>query len=70
MARNLRLGRPSRMIGLIVTNLANPFYSLLAFGAEQVAEKRGLRVVLGNTAEQVRRESELVRSWSPAGWTA
>ncbi|MFF2809090.1 LacI family DNA-binding transcriptional regulator [Streptomyces sp. NPDC058000] len=60
VARNLRLGRPSGMIGLVVTNLANPFYSRLALGAEQVVEKHGLRLVLGNTAEQVQRERELV----------
>ncbi|TGB07310.1 LacI family DNA-binding transcriptional regulator [Streptomyces sp. MZ04] len=60
VARNLRLGRPSGMIGLVVTNLANPFYSRLALGAEQVAEEAGLRLVLGNTAEQAQRERELV----------
>lgn len=60
VARNLRLGKHSGMIGLVVTNLANPFYSRLALGAEQVAEEHGLRLVLGNTAEQVKREQELV----------
>ncbi|MFI9382054.1 LacI family DNA-binding transcriptional regulator [Kutzneria sp. NPDC052558] len=60
VARNLRLGRPSGMIGLVVTNLGNPFYSQLALGAEQVAEEHGLRLVLGNTAGQVQREHELV----------
>ncbi|MCX4775256.1 LacI family DNA-binding transcriptional regulator [Streptomyces sp. NBC_01285] len=60
VARSLRLGKPSGMIGLVVTNLANPFYSRLALGAEQVAEEHGLRLVLGNTAEQVKREQELV----------
>jgi len=60
VARNLRLGRPSGMIGLVVTNLGNPFYSQLALGAEQVAEQHGLRLVLGNTAGQVQREHELV----------
>jgi LacI family transcriptional regulator len=60
VARNLRLGRASGMIGLVVTNLGNPFYSQLALGAEQVAEEHGLRLVLGNTAGQVQREHELV----------
>ncbi|MFD4603251.1 LacI family DNA-binding transcriptional regulator [Streptomyces sp. NPDC058464] len=60
VARNLRLRRPSGMIGLVVTNLGNPFYSRLALGAEQVAEEHGLRLVLGNTAEQVPRERNLV----------
>ncbi|RVU23761.1 LacI family transcriptional regulator [Streptomyces antnestii] len=60
VARTLRLGRPSGMIGLVVTNLGNPFYSRLALGAESVAEEYGLRLVLGNTASQVQRERELV----------
>jgi LacI family transcriptional regulator len=60
VARNLRLGRPSGMIGLVVTNLGNPFYSQLALGAEQTAEEHGLRLVLGNTAGRVQREHELV----------
>ncbi|WP_051792537.1 LacI family DNA-binding transcriptional regulator [Amycolatopsis jejuensis] len=60
VARNLRLGKPSGMIGLVVTNLGNPFYSQLALGAEQVAETHGLRLVLGNTAGVPQREHELV----------
>ncbi|MBL1120662.1 LacI family DNA-binding transcriptional regulator [Streptomyces sp. 110] len=60
VARTLRLRGPSGMIGLVVTNLGNPFYSHLALGAEQVAEERGLRLVLGNTGGQVRRERELM----------
>ncbi|MBB4688761.1 LacI family DNA-binding transcriptional regulator [Amycolatopsis jiangsuensis] len=60
VARNLRLGRSSGMIGLVVTNLGNPFYSQLALGAEQVAEKHGLRLVLGHTAGLAQREYELV----------
>ncbi|MGV9847508.1 LacI family DNA-binding transcriptional regulator [Streptomyces sp. NPDC003442] len=60
VARTLRLRGPSGMIGLVVTNLGNPFYSHLALGAEQVAEERGLRLVLGSTGGQVRRERELM----------
>lgn len=60
MARNLRLGRNSGMIGLVVTNLANPFYSQLALGVESVTGEHGLKVVLGNTGEDVQRERRLV----------
>ncbi|MFJ9623286.1 LacI family DNA-binding transcriptional regulator [Streptomyces sp. NPDC101181] len=59
-ARNLRLGRTSGLVGLVVTNLANPFYSRLALGAEQVADEHGLRLVVGNTAERADRERDLV----------
>lgn len=58
-ARSLRLGG-SGMIGLVVTNLANPFYSRLALGVQEVASEHGLRMLLSNTAEQVDRERGLV----------
>jgi LacI family transcriptional regulator len=60
LARNLRLGRTSGLVGLVVTNLANPFYSQLALGVESVAAEHGLKVVLGNTGEDVERERRLV----------
>jgi len=59
-ARNLRLGGKTGLIGLIVTNLANPFYSRLALGVESVIESRGLKVLLSNTAENPSRERLLV----------
>ncbi|MEQ4208507.1 LacI family DNA-binding transcriptional regulator [Actinopolymorpha sp. B17G11] len=60
VARNLRLGHTSGLIGLVVTNLANPFYSQLALGVESVAGQNGLKVVLTNTDEDVGRERRLV----------
>lgn len=60
-ARNLRLGRHSGLVGLVVTNLANPFYAQLALGAEEMVQDYGLRLVLGNTAEQLARERDLVQ---------
>lgn len=60
LARNLRLGRTSGLIGLVVTNLANPFYSQVALGVEAAAEEAGFKVVLGNTGEDVQRERRLV----------
>ncbi|MFE1048413.1 LacI family DNA-binding transcriptional regulator [Streptomyces olivaceus] len=60
-ARNLRLGRHSGLVGLVVTNLANPFYAQLALGAEEVVQSYGLRLVLGNTAEQLAQEKHLVQ---------
>ncbi|WP_443063386.1 LacI family DNA-binding transcriptional regulator [Streptomyces sp. NBC_00445] len=58
-ARSLRLGGTG-MIGLVVTNLANPFYSRLALGVQEVATEHGLRMMLSNTAEQVEREPGLI----------
>lgn len=64
VARNLRLGRTSGLIGLVVTNLANPFYSQFALGVEAIAGANGLRVVLTNTDEDPERERVLVEELS------
>ncbi|WP_019547893.1 LacI family DNA-binding transcriptional regulator [Streptomyces sulphureus] len=61
VARSLRLGRSSGLVGLVVTNLANPFYARLALGVEEVVQAHGLRLVLGNTSGQVTREDDLVQ---------
>ncbi|WP_190194458.1 LacI family DNA-binding transcriptional regulator [Streptomyces minutiscleroticus] len=58
-ARSLRLGG-SGMIGLVVTNLANPFYSRLALGVQEVATEYGFRMLLSNSAEQSEREPDLI----------
>ncbi|MEV0849694.1 LacI family DNA-binding transcriptional regulator [Streptomyces sp. NPDC049954] len=60
LARGLRLGRTTGMIGLVVTNLANPFYSQLALGVEAVASAHGMKVVVSNTADRVEQEREIV----------
>lgn len=60
LARNLRLGRTSGLVGLVVTNLANPFYSQLALGVESVTAEHDLKVVLGNTGENIERERQLI----------
>ena len=62
VARSLRNGQSSDLLGLVVTNLANPFYSQLALGVEALAAEHGMTLVLGNTGEDVRREKELVDS--------
>jgi LacI family transcriptional regulator len=59
-ARNLRLGRSAGLIGLVVTNLANPFYSQLALGAGDAADQRGMNVLLANTGEDLERERRVV----------
>jgi len=63
-ARSLRSGRSHGLIGLVVTNLANPFYSQLALGVEQFAAEHGQQVLIGNTAEDVERERELLADFA------
>jgi DNA-binding LacI/PurR family transcriptional regulator len=54
-ARQLRAGR-SRSIGLVVLDVANPFFTDVARGAESVAEASGFVVMLSNSGEDVARE--------------
>ncbi|MFC4224067.1 LacI family DNA-binding transcriptional regulator [Lysinibacter cavernae] len=56
-ARQLRAGR-SRSIGLVVLDVANPFFTDLARGAEARASEHNLSVLLGNTDENAQREAE------------
>ncbi|MGW0535379.1 LacI family DNA-binding transcriptional regulator [Streptomyces sp. NPDC003032] len=60
VARSLRLGRGSGLVGLVVTNLANPFYSRLALGVDSVVVQDGLKTVIGNTGQDPHAERELV----------
>ncbi|WP_329454182.1 LacI family DNA-binding transcriptional regulator [Streptomyces sp. NBC_01497] len=61
LARGLRSGGPNELIGLVVTNLANPFYSQLAVGVEEVCVRYGARVMLGSTSEDPDVERDVVR---------
>jgi LacI family transcriptional regulator len=54
-ARTLKAGR-SRMIGLVVPDITNPFFADIARGAERVADEHGLVVALYNSADSVARE--------------
>lgn len=55
-ARQLRAGR-SRTVGLIALDVANPFFTDLARGAEDALHDAGLSVLLCNSAEQPEREA-------------
>ena len=54
-ARQLRAGR-SRSIGLVVLDVANPFFTDVARGAEDRAAEEGLTVLLGNSDENPGRQ--------------
>ncbi|WP_198415176.1 LacI family DNA-binding transcriptional regulator [Cryobacterium tagatosivorans] len=55
-ARQLRAGR-SRSIGLVVLDVANPFFTDVARGAEDRAAEEGLAILLGNSDETIDREN-------------
>ena len=54
-ARQLRAGR-SRMIGLLVLDVSNPFFTDIAAGVELAAEAHGLSVILCNSGDDEDRE--------------
>ncbi|MFK4069796.1 LacI family DNA-binding transcriptional regulator [Streptomyces sp. NPDC029674] len=60
VARSLRLGRGTGLVGLVITNLANPFYSRLALGVDSVVAEHGLKTVIGNTGQDPDIERALV----------
>jgi LacI family transcriptional regulator len=55
-ARQLRAGR-SRTIGLVVLDVANPFFTDVARGVEDEASASGLAVILCNSDDQQAKES-------------
>jgi LacI family transcriptional regulator len=59
-AAQLRAGT-SRSLGLIVLDLANPFFHDVARGVEEVAEAAGYAVILCNTDEHARREDRYLQ---------
>src|SRR4029453_15627956 len=54
-ARQLRAGR-SRSIGVIVMDIANPFFTDLVIGAENYVYEHGYSVQVGNSAQESDRE--------------
>ncbi|MEY8038745.1 LacI family DNA-binding transcriptional regulator [Saccharopolyspora cebuensis] len=62
-ARDLRRGVGTGMVGLVVEDVGNPFYSLLTRAVEEVARARGRRVLTGSSDEDPAGERELVREF-------
>lgn len=60
VARSFRGGSSSRVVGLVITNLGNPFYSEFALGVQQVTAEHGLQMMIGSTGEDLTREKALV----------
>ncbi len=58
-ARNLRRGSSTGTIGLVLEDVANPFYSGLTRAAEEVARRHGRQVLTGSSDEDPAREREL-----------
>lgn len=59
IARSLATSRTST-IGLVVPDISNPFFAVIARGAEQVATERDYTILLSSTNEDVSREVEVL----------
>jgi len=60
LARSLRQGRSSATLGLVIEDVANPFYSAIAQAIESAARDRGFLLITASAREDPERERELV----------
>jgi len=60
IARSLRLGR-TQVIGLVVGDIANPFFTSLAKAVEARASAAGYSVIVANSDEEPKKELALLR---------
>ncbi|RKE17457.1 LacI family DNA-binding transcriptional regulator [Streptomyces sp. TLI_171] len=64
-ARNLRRKKlGTSTIGLVVDDLANPFYALMVRSIEDEAHRRGYVVLVGSTNDEPRREREVIAAFT------
>ena len=62
IARELRVGSLSNLVGMIISDLANPFYAGLAAGAEERLAQEGLDLILATARDDGERERNLIES--------
>ena len=60
-ARSLRPGQRSKLVGVIITNISNPYYARVMSGIEGVIGRSGRRILVGISHSDVGQEKELVR---------
>jgi len=59
-ARSIRPGQRTGLLGVIITNVTNPYYAQLQLGVEEVVAREGVRLLVGNSGEDIERERALV----------
>lgn len=59
VARSLKLRR-TKMLGMVVSDITNPFFSLMVRGAEDAALKRNYLLLTFNTDDHVEREKQVL----------
>jgi LacI family transcriptional regulator len=61
MARSLVL-QQTNLLFLLITDITNPFYTTLARGAEDFANKYGYRLLFGNSDESLEKEKDYIET--------
>lgn len=62
-ARSIRPGQRTGLLGVIITNVANPYYAELQLGVEEIVAGDGVRLLVGNSDESIEREKALVNDF-------
>src|SRR5215207_11582749 len=60
LAASLRQGRTSSTLGLVIEDVANPFYSAIAQAVESAARERGFMLITASCEEDPEREKDMV----------
>src|SRR4029078_2242804 len=60
LARSLKQGTTSSTLGLVIEDVANPFYSGIAQAVADAATERGFMLIIGSSEEDPVRELELI----------
>ena len=60
VARNLRKGLSVSAVGLLIEDLGNPFYAILARAVESIARRHGYALVITSSGEEPTHERELL----------
>ncbi|MER2064674.1 MAG: LacI family DNA-binding transcriptional regulator, partial [Alkalibacterium sp.] len=60
VARSLYQKR-SKMIGLLLPDISNPYFPLVAKGVEDYAQKNGYMIILGNVEDNTEKEDMYVK---------
>lgn len=66
MARGLRSGR-SHLLGLVVADISNPFFAILAREIERAASEKGYTVIYGSSDEKPEHLSKLMNTLANQG---
>ena len=62
IARELRVGALSNLVGMVISDLSNPFYAGMASGVEEELTRAGLDLIIATARDDGGREKDLIES--------